>query len=71
MPLIIMERYTLQQRIKMIKTHYKNGKNFAETVRKVKSFPEVLEATLMNRIGAFGARKTQKWLLKKLSIRNV
>ena len=38
MPLIIMERYTLQKRIKMIKIHYKNGKNYAETVRKVNIF---------------------------------
>ena len=33
-----MERYTLQQRIEIIKIHYKNGENFTETVRKVKSF---------------------------------
>ena len=33
-----MERYTLQQRIEIIKIHYKSGENFAETVRKVKSF---------------------------------
>ena len=38
MPLIKMERYTLQQRIKIVKIHYKNGENFAKTVRKVKKF---------------------------------
>ena len=38
MPLIKMERYTLQQRIGIFKIHYKNGENFAETVCKVKSF---------------------------------
>ena len=44
MPLIKIERYTLQQRIEIVKIHYKNGENFAGTVRKVKSFlgrPEV------------------------------
>ena len=29
-----MERYTLQQRIEIIKIHYKNGENLAVTVRK-------------------------------------
>ena len=38
MPLIKMERYTLQQRIAVVKIHYKNGKNFAATVRKVNSY---------------------------------
>ena len=38
MPLIKVERYTLQQRIEIVKIHYKNGENFAETVCKVKSF---------------------------------
>ena len=38
MPLIKMERYTLQQRTKIVKIHYKNGENFAKTVREVKSF---------------------------------
>ena len=33
-----MERYTLQQRIEIVQIHYKNGENFAETDRKVKSF---------------------------------
>ena len=33
-----MERYTLQQRIEIIKIHYKNGENFAVTVRKTKAF---------------------------------
>ena len=32
-----MERYTLQKRIEIVKIHYKNGENFTETVRKVKS----------------------------------
>ena len=36
MPLIKMERYTLQQRIEIVEIHYKNGENFADTVRKVK-----------------------------------
>ena len=38
MPSIKMKRYTLQQRITIVKIYYKNGENFAETVRKVKSF---------------------------------
>ena len=38
MPLIKMERYTLQQRIEIVKIHYKNSENFAETVRKVNTF---------------------------------
>ena len=38
MPLIKMERYTLQQRIEIVKIHYKNGGNLTATVRKVKSF---------------------------------
>ena len=33
-----MERYTLQQRIEIIKIHYKNGENLAETVRKTRTF---------------------------------
>ena len=33
-----MERYTLQQRIEIIKIHYKNGENLAVTVRKTKAF---------------------------------
>ena len=33
-----MERNTFQQRIEIFQIHYKNGKNFAETVCKVKSF---------------------------------
>ena len=37
MPLIKMERYTLQQRTEIVKIHYKNSENFSETVRKVKS----------------------------------
>ena len=44
MPLIKMERYTLQQRIEIVKVHYKKGENFAETVRKVKSFLGCREA---------------------------
>ena len=38
MPLLKIERYTLQQCIEVVEIHYKNGENFAETVRKVKSF---------------------------------
>ena len=38
MPLIKLERYTLKQRIEIVKIHYKNGENFSETVRKVKNF---------------------------------
>ena len=38
MPLITMKRYTLQQRMEIVKIHYKNGKNFTERVRKVESF---------------------------------
>ena len=38
MPLIKMEQYTLQQHIEIVRIHYKNGQNFAQTVRKVKSF---------------------------------
>ena len=38
MPLIKMEWNTLQQRTEIVKIHYKNGKNFAGTVRKVKIF---------------------------------
>lgn len=33
-----MERYTLQQRIEIIKIHYKNGEILAETVRKTRTF---------------------------------
>ena len=33
-----MERYTLQQRIEIIKIHYQNGENLAVTVRKTKAF---------------------------------
>ena len=33
-----MDRYTLQKRIEIVKMYYKNGENFSETVRKVKSF---------------------------------
>ena len=44
MPLIKRERYTLQQRIEIVKIHYKNGENFAETVRKVQSFLGCREA---------------------------
>ena len=32
-----MVRYTLQQRIEIVKIHYKNGENFAVTVRKTKA----------------------------------
>ena len=38
MPLIKMERHTLQQRTEIVKIRYKNGENFAETVRKIESF---------------------------------
>ena len=38
MPLIKMERYKLQQRIGIVKIHYKNCVNFAKTVCKIKSF---------------------------------
>ena len=44
MLLIKMERYTLQRRIEIVEIHYKNGENFAETVRKVKSFLGYCEA---------------------------
>ena len=37
MPLIKMERYTLQQRIGIVKIDYKSSEHFSETVRKVKS----------------------------------
>ena len=33
-----MERYTLQQRVEIVKIHYKYGEHFVETVCKVKSF---------------------------------
>ena len=33
-----MEQYTLQQNIEIITIHYKNGKNLAETIHKLKSF---------------------------------
>lgn len=32
-----MDRYTLAQRIEIVKIHYKNGENIAETVRKVRT----------------------------------
>ena len=32
-----MVRYRLQQRIEIVKIHYKNGENFAVTVRKTKA----------------------------------
>ena len=38
MSLIYIERYTLQKRIEIVKIHHKTGKNFTETVRRVKSF---------------------------------
>jgi hypothetical protein len=31
-----MVQYTLQQRIEIVKIHYKNGENFFVTVRKIK-----------------------------------
>ena len=39
-----MEQYALQQRIEIVKIHYKNGEDFSETVRTVKSFLERREA---------------------------
>ena len=39
-----MQRYTLQQRIGIVKIHYKSGEKFANTVRKIKSFLERREA---------------------------
>ena len=41
---IKMEQYALQQRIEIVKIHYKNGEDFSETVRTVKSFLERREA---------------------------
>ena len=38
MPSMKMELYTLQERIEIVKIHYKIRENFAETVCKVKSF---------------------------------
>lgn len=32
-----MNRYTIQQRIEIVKIHYKNGENFSKTVRKVRA----------------------------------
>jgi len=32
-----MEKYTIEQRIEIVKIHYKYGENFAETVRKVRT----------------------------------
>ena len=39
-----MERYTLQQRIEIVKNHYINGENFSETIRKGKIFLDRHEA---------------------------
>jgi hypothetical protein len=35
--LVVMERYTKEQRVIIVKTHYKYGESYAETVRKVSS----------------------------------
>jgi hypothetical protein len=35
--LVVMERYTKEQRVVIVKTHYKYGESYAETVRKVSS----------------------------------
>jgi ribosome recycling factor len=32
-----MERYTKEQRVNIVKTHYKYGERYGETVRKVSS----------------------------------
>ena len=45
-----MERYTLQQCIEIVKIHYKNGENFAETVRKVENFLERRETPSLQTI---------------------
>ena len=44
MSVIKIERYMLQQRIEIVKIHYKKCENFAETVRKVKNFLRRREA---------------------------
>ena len=62
MPLIKMERYMLQQRIEIVQIRYKKSLWAMRLIF-------TLEATLISRIVAFGAWKTQKWLLKSLSIR--
>jgi hypothetical protein len=33
---VVIERYTKVQRVRVVKTHYKHGESFAETVRKVR-----------------------------------
>jgi hypothetical protein len=35
--LVVMERYTKGQRVIIVKTHYKYGESYAETVRQVSS----------------------------------
>ena len=50
MQLIKMERYTLQQSIEIVQIRYENGKNFAKTVRKVKSFLGRREASSQSAI---------------------
>jgi hypothetical protein len=37
-----MERYTKEQRVIVVKMHYKYGENYAETVRKVSSHAMVI-----------------------------
>lgn len=34
--LVNMESYAKEKRIKIVKTHYKNGENFAQTILRVK-----------------------------------
>ena len=46
MPLKKVEQYTLQKRIEIVKVHYKNGDNFAETVRTRKN--SIAEKTIQN-----------------------
>ena len=33
-----MERYTVGQRVEIVKIHFRNGEKFAETVRKCRTF---------------------------------
>jgi hypothetical protein len=40
--LVVMERYTKEQRVIVVKTHYKCGESYVETVRKVSSHAMVI-----------------------------
>ena len=65
MPLIKIERYTLQQRIEIVKIHYKNSENFAETVRKVETFLGRLGGYVNKQNCRIWASENSKMIIKR------